>query len=63
MTDIAYEKGYGLLRLLESKVGRERFDAFLRDYFDRFAFYKINRRRIYMDNCIGAARFDEGMRA
>lgn len=38
MTDIAYEKGYGLLRLLESKVGRERFDAFLRGYFDRFAF-------------------------
>ena len=38
MTDIAYEKGYGLLRLLESKVGREKFDAFLRGYFDRFAF-------------------------
>jgi leukotriene-A4 hydrolase len=38
MTDIAYEKGYGLLRVLESKVGREKFDAFLRGYFDRFAF-------------------------
>ncbi len=41
MTDIAYEKGYALLRLLESKVGRERFDAFLRGYFDRFAFQSM----------------------
>lgn len=38
MTDVAYEKGYALLRLIESKVGREKFDAFLRGYFDRFAF-------------------------
>ena len=38
MTDIAYEKGYGLLRVLEKKAGREKFDAFLRGYFDRFAF-------------------------
>ena len=45
MTDIAYEKGYGLLRLLESKVGRERFDAFLRDYFDRFAFQSMTTER------------------
>ena len=41
MTDIAYEKGYGLLRVLESKVGREKFDAFLRGYFDRFAFQSM----------------------
>lgn len=38
MTDVAYEKGAAFLRLLESKVGREKFDAFLRDYFERFAF-------------------------
>ena len=38
MTDIAYEKGYGLLRVLEQKAGREKFDAFLRGYFDKFAF-------------------------
>lgn len=41
MTDIAYEKGYALLRLIESKVGRPRFDAFLRNYFDHFAFRSI----------------------
>ncbi|HYG92180.1 MAG TPA: M1 family metallopeptidase [Nocardioides sp.] len=35
---VPYEKGSLLLRLIERAVGRKRFDAFLRDYFDRFAF-------------------------
>jgi aminopeptidase N len=38
MTDIAYEKGSAFLQTVESVTGRERLDAFLRDYFDRFAF-------------------------
>jgi leukotriene-A4 hydrolase len=38
LTDIAYEKGYFFLRTLEENVGREKFDAFLRKYFDEFAF-------------------------
>jgi aminopeptidase N len=38
MTDIAYEKGYLFLRWLESLVGRERFDAFLKNYFEENAF-------------------------
>jgi leukotriene-A4 hydrolase len=33
MTDIAYNKGYFFLRLLEEKVGRETFDTFLKRYF------------------------------
>jgi leukotriene-A4 hydrolase len=37
-TKLAYEKGYFLLRLIEETVGREAWDAFLRDYFDRHAF-------------------------
>jgi aminopeptidase N len=41
-TKIPYEKGSLLLRLIESKVGRERFDEFLRDYFDRFAFESMD---------------------
>jgi len=41
MTDVAYEKGYALLRLIESKVGRPKFDAFLRGYFHHFAFRSI----------------------
>jgi leukotriene-A4 hydrolase len=35
---IPYEKGSFFLRMLETAVGREAFDAFLRGYFDRFAF-------------------------
>ncbi|HEX2833972.1 MAG TPA: M1 family metallopeptidase [Thermoanaerobaculia bacterium] len=40
-TKLAYEKGYSLLRLIEETVGREAFDAFLRDYFDRYAFQSM----------------------
>lgn len=36
--DIAYEKGYFLLRLIEETVGRSKWDGFLRSYFDTFAF-------------------------
>lgn len=51
MTDIAYEKGFAFLMLLESKVGREEFDAFLRTYFDRFAFQSMTTDRFlaYLD--------------
>ncbi len=38
MTEIAYQKGYLFLRYLESQAGRERFDVFLKNYFDRNAF-------------------------
>ncbi len=38
MTNIAYEKGAAFLRTLEGAVGRERWDAYLRSYFDRNAF-------------------------
>lgn len=41
MTDVAYEKGYAMLRLIESKVGRPKFDAFLRGYFEQFSFRSI----------------------
>lgn len=38
LNTVAYEKGYLFLRLLEETVGREKWDRFLRDYFDAFAF-------------------------
>ncbi len=38
MNDVAYEKGYLLLRHLEEEAGREAFDAFLKDWFGQFAF-------------------------
>lgn len=38
MTAIAYDKGYFFLRKCEETVGREKWDAFLKGYFDKFAF-------------------------
>jgi len=38
LTDIAYEKGAAFLRTIERIAGRQRFDAWLRGYFDRHAF-------------------------
>lgn len=38
MTDVAYEKGYFFLRMIEETVGRESFDPFLRRWFDENAF-------------------------
>ncbi|MDN5201572.1 M1 family metallopeptidase [Fulvivirgaceae bacterium BMA10] len=38
MTAIAYDKGYFFLRYLEEQVGREKFDAFLKEYFASNAF-------------------------
>jgi leukotriene-A4 hydrolase len=39
---IPYEKGRLFLNYLDAKFGRERFDAFLRGYFDHFAFKSVN---------------------
>jgi len=39
---IPYEKGSLFLRVIEAAVGREKFDAFLRGYFDRFAFESMD---------------------
>ena len=41
MNQVPYLKGDLFLRLLEETVGRERFDTFLRAYFDHFAFRSI----------------------
>jgi hypothetical protein len=49
MTTIPYEKGAALLKLLERTVGRERFDAYLRSYFDRHAFQPITTPRFLAD--------------
>jgi hypothetical protein len=38
LSDVAYEKGYFFLTDLEAQVGREKFDRFLRSYFDDNAF-------------------------
>jgi hypothetical protein len=40
-TGVPYEKGALFLRYLEEKVGREKFDRFVRGYFDSHAFESI----------------------
>ena len=40
-TDIPYEKGAAFLRTIEAAVGRERFDAWLRGWFDRHRFQPV----------------------
>ena len=46
MNGVAYQKGAALLQTVESIVGRTRLDAFLRDYFDRFAFQPMSSTRL-----------------
>lgn len=41
LSGVPYDKGRWFLRFLESRYGRETFDAFLRAYFDHFAFSSI----------------------
>ncbi|MGL1885751.1 MAG: M1 family metallopeptidase [Reichenbachiella sp.] len=38
MTSIAYDKGYFFLRMLEEKIGRDKWDTFLKEYFTSNAF-------------------------
>ncbi len=38
VTDIAYNKGYFFLRSIEEKHGRDKFDNFVKDYFNENAF-------------------------
>jgi aminopeptidase N len=45
-SNIAYEKGAAFLQTVESVVGRQRLDAFLRDYFDHFAFQPMSADRM-----------------
>jgi leukotriene A-4 hydrolase/aminopeptidase len=40
-SNIPYEKGALFLREVEHKIGRDNFDAFLKDYFKEFAFQSI----------------------
>jgi aminopeptidase N len=44
-SEVPYEKGRLLLNYLDAMFGRERFDAFLKSYFDHFAFKSINTRQ------------------
>jgi leukotriene-A4 hydrolase len=45
MTSIAYIKGAFFLKTIETMVGRDRFDSFLRQYFTDFAFQTMTSER------------------
>jgi spore cortex formation protein SpoVR/YcgB (stage V sporulation) len=54
---IVYDKGAAFLRTIERTVGRTRFDAYLRSYFDRHAFQPMTSARFLTDlraNLVGA---------
>jgi leukotriene-A4 hydrolase len=46
---IVYDKGAIFLRTMEKLVGRERFDAWLRSYFDRYAFQPMTSAKFLAD--------------
>ena len=48
-TGIIYDKGSIFLRTIESIVGRTRWDAYLRGYFDRYAFQPMTSARFLSD--------------
>ncbi len=49
LTDIAYEKGAAFLRMIEANVGREKFDVFMRGWFDRHAFQPVTSKMFLAD--------------
>jgi aminopeptidase N len=49
VSGIVYDKGAVFLRTLERTVGRERWDAYLRSYFDRHAFQPMTSARFLAD--------------
>lgn len=52
VSDIAYEKGYSFIRTVEEAVGRDKFDVFLRGYFDSHAFNSVTTEQFlsYLDS-------------
>jgi aminopeptidase N len=61
MTDIAYNKGYFFLRLIEETVGREKWDVFLKKYFQENAFQVMDTERFleYLKVSFKSERLDE----
>jgi aminopeptidase N len=49
VTSVAYEKGAALVHTIEQSVGRDRFDPWLRGYFNRHAFTSITTPQFVVD--------------
>ncbi|QWC56520.1 aminopeptidase [Erythrobacter sp. 3-20A1M] len=56
---ITYDKGHYFLRTVESIVGRERFDAWLRQWFDNHAFQPATSQMFYDDMMANLVRSPE----
>ena len=55
VSDIAYEKGNNLLLVIEQAIGREKFDAFLKNYFKKYSFKTITTEKFleeYQDSIV-----------
>ena len=61
MTNIPYEKGAALLRTIEATVGRERWDAYLRAYFERHAFQPMTTQGFLADLRANLLQGDDAM--
>jgi aminopeptidase N len=60
---IIYDKGALFLRTVERIVGRERFDAYLRSYFDRHAFQPMTTARFLADLRANLVKGDSALEA
>jgi hypothetical protein len=58
---IVYDKGATFLRTMEKLVGRERFDAWLRSYFDRYAFQPMTSAKFLADFRENLVKGDKGL--
>jgi leukotriene-A4 hydrolase len=58
---IVYDKGALFLRTIERMVGRERWDAYLRSYFDRHAFQPMTSARFLADLRANLVRGDRAL--
>ncbi len=61
VTGIVYDKGAAFLRTLERIVGRARWDAYLRSYFDRHAFQPMTSERFLADLRANLVRGDRAL--
>ncbi len=60
INSIPYDKGSAFLRMLEVNLGREKFDAFLRTYFDDNAFSSMTTKKFSarLEKSFGADKLD-----
>ena len=60
---IVYDKGATFLRSLERQVGRQRFDSWLRSYFDRYAFQPMTSAKFLADFRQNLVKGDKALEA